>query len=64
MPNTFRETQSDQKVPKPDRFEGSDQEGWVMTGQDGRLGYDAITDNVETLEELQAIRNPRPVKGY
>lgn len=53
---------TDQEVPKPDTYTGQpENEAGLLTAQDGRLGYEAGSYAVDTLEELKAIRNLRNV---
>lgn len=62
MPNTWDENRSDQKVPFPSRDAEEGSDFTIMTGQDGRIGYEPSTGQIDSLDKLRGMRNPRPVR--
>ncbi len=54
---------TDQEVPKPEGpYQGQpENHDALLTGQDGRLGYEPGTGDITTLEQLKAMRNLRDV---
>jgi len=53
-----------QGVPKPDGYEGNNDDAWVLTGQDGRLASEPGAGSFKTIDDIKAMRNLREVDKH